>query len=43
MGIIDISNVTQVAMGKASRAKGHKYVTLFIDIDTKQLIFTPVG
>ncbi|MEQ6378601.1 ISL3 family transposase [Bacillaceae bacterium S4-13-56] len=40
---IDVSNVTRVAMDETSRTKGHKYVTLFIDIDTKRLIFVTVG
>lgn len=40
---IDISNLKRVAMDETSRAKGHKYVTLFIDIDTKRLIFVTTG
>lgn len=40
---IDVSNVTRVAMDETSRTKGHKYVTLFIDIDTKRLLFVTVG
>lgn len=40
---IDVSNTTRIAMDETSRAKAHKYVTLFIDIDTKRLIFATVG
>lgn len=40
---IDVSNLTRVAMDETSRAKGHKYVTLFIDMDTKRVIFVTVG
>lgn len=40
---IDISNVSRVAMDETSRRKGHKYVTLFIDTDTKRLLFATLG
>lgn len=40
---IDISNLTRVAMDETSRAKGHEYVTFFVDMDTKQLIFATTG
>jgi transposase len=40
---MDVSNVTRIAMDETSRAKGHKYITLFIDMDTKRLIFATVG
>lgn len=40
---IDVSNLKRVAMDETSRAKGHKYVTLFIDIDTKRLVFVTTG
>jgi len=40
---MDISNVTRVAMDETSRARGHKYVTFFIDVDTKRLIFATTG
>lgn len=36
---IDISNVSRIVMDETSRRKGHKYVTLFIDSDTKRLLF----
>lgn len=40
---IDVSDVTRIAMDETSRAKGHKYITLFIDMDTKRLIFATTG
>ncbi len=43
MDNIDVSRVARIAMDETSRAKGHKYVTLFIDVDTKRLIFVTVG
>lgn len=43
MDNMDISNVTRIAMDETSRARGHKYITLFIDVDSKRLIFATVG
>src|SRR5690625_6875447 len=40
---IDISNVKNIAMDETSRTKGHKYVTIFIDMDTKRVIFVTTG
>lgn len=40
---IDLSGLKRVAMDETSRSKGHKYVTLFIDIDTKKLVFVTKG
>ncbi|MFC4023514.1 helix-turn-helix domain-containing protein [Oceanobacillus longus] len=40
---IDISNVSRIAMDETSRRKGHKYVTLFVDSDTKRLLFATLG
>ncbi|ALX47239.1 ISL3 family transposase [Lentibacillus amyloliquefaciens] len=40
---LDVSSVTRVAIDETSRAKGHKYVTLFIDTDTKRLLFATEG
>lgn len=40
---IDVSNTTRIAMDETSRSKGNKYVTLFIDIDAKRLIFATDG
>lgn len=40
---IDVSNLKRVAMDETSFSKGHKYVTLFIDINTKRIIFVTTG
>lgn len=40
---MDISNIKRIAMDETSRARGHKYVTFFIDADTKRLIFATTG
>src|SRR5699024_43380 len=40
---IDISNVKNIAMDETSRTRGLKYVTIFIDMDTKQVIFITTG
>lgn len=40
---IDVSKVKNVAMDETSRTRGHKYVTLFVDTDTKRVIFVTVG
>ena len=40
---IDVSNVKSVAMDGTSLSRGHKYVTLFVDADTKRVIFVTIG
>lgn len=40
---IDVSQLKRVAMDETSRTRGHKYVTIFVDIDTKQVIFVTTG
>lgn len=40
---IDVSKLKSVAMDETSRTRGHKYVTLFVDTDTKQVIFVTTG
>ncbi|MFD1363242.1 helix-turn-helix domain-containing protein, partial [Lentibacillus salinarum] len=40
---IDVSNLKSVAMDETSRSKGHKYVTLFVDTDTRKVIFVTEG
>ncbi|WP_335872629.1 ISL3 family transposase [Bacillus sp. 2205SS5-2] len=40
---MDVSNVKSVAMDETSRKRGHKYVTLFVDADTKRVIFVTTG
>ncbi len=40
---IDVSQLKRVAMDETSRTRGHKYVTLFVDVNTKQVIFVTTG
>ena len=40
---MDLSKVTQVGMDETSRAKGHKYVTTFMDLDERRIIFAVKG
>ncbi|TFJ92726.1 ISL3 family transposase [Lentibacillus salicampi] len=40
---IDVFNLKGVAMDETSRTKGHQYVTLFVDTETKQVIFVTTG
>ena len=39
----DFSEVKQVGMDETSRAKGHQYVTVFMDLDEKQVLFATEG
>lgn len=43
MANVDVSGVTRIAMDETARAKGHKYVTFFIDADTKRLLYATRG
>lgn len=40
---LDLSCVTQVGADELSYRKGHKYVTVFADMETKQVIFATCG
>jgi len=40
---MDVSNIKRIAMDETSRTRGHKYVTLFVDSDTKRVIFITTG
>ena len=39
----DYSDVTTVGMDETSRAKGHDYITLFVDLDEKRTLFVAEG
>lgn len=39
----DHSDVTTVGMDETSRAKGHDYITLFVDLDEKRTLFVTEG
>jgi len=40
---VDQSEVTQVGVDETSRAKGHKYVTIFMDLPESQVMFATEG
>lgn len=40
---MDVSNIKNIAMDETSRTKGHKYVTIVVDVDTKRAIFITTG
>ncbi|UTW68446.1 transposase [Anaerobacillus sp. HL2] len=35
MDELDLSNVKRIAVDETSSRRGHRYVTLFVDVDTK--------
>jgi len=40
---LDMSGVTQVGMDETSRSKGHKYVTVFMDMEERRIVFAAEG
>lgn len=40
---IDVSHLKHVSVDETSRTRGHNYVTLFVDTDTKKVIFVTTG
>lgn len=40
---MDISKVNRVAIDETSSQRGHKYITLFVNVDTKKLLFATEG
>ena len=40
---LDISNVRRIAIDETSSRRGHEYVTLFVDVDTKRVLFATEG
>jgi transposase len=40
---LDLSAVTQVGLDETSRAKGHQYVTVFMDLDERRIVFATEG
>jgi transposase len=40
---VDMSNVTQVGMDETSRAKGHNYVTVFMDLIERRIVSVTEG
>lgn len=43
MDSLDFSNVKRIAIDETSARKGHDYVTLFVDMDTKRVLFAIEG
>lgn len=41
--MMDLSDVRRVGVDETSRKRGHKYVTIFVDMDTSQVIFVTKG
>lgn len=42
-GQVDLSTVSKVGVDETSRAKGHKYVTVFMDLDQRRVVFVTEG
>jgi transposase len=40
---MDLSKVKRIAIDETSSQRGHKYITLFVDVDTKKLLFATEG
>ncbi len=40
---VDMSNVRRIGMDETSSRKGHNYITNFVDLDTRQLIYCTKG
>lgn len=43
MSELDLSTVQRIAIDETSSKRGHQYVTLFVDIDTKRVLFAIEG
>lgn len=43
MSELDISKVKRIAMDETSSRRGHRYITLFVDVDTKIVLFAAEG
>jgi transposase len=43
MNEMDISSVKRIAIDETSSRKGHDYITLFVDVDTKRVLFATEG
>jgi transposase len=42
-GRMDLSEVSHVGIDETSRAKGHKYVTVFMDLEERRIVFATEG
>lgn len=43
MAEMDMSQVKRIAIDETSSRRGHQYITLFVDVDTKKLLFAVEG
>jgi len=43
MNSLDMSSVKRIAIDETSSRRGHEYVTLFVDVDTKRVLFATEG
>lgn len=43
MAEVDITNVKRIAIDETSSRRGHRYITLFVDVDTKFVLFATEG
>lgn len=40
---LDLSDVKRIAIDETSSRRGHRYITLFVDVDTKIVLFATDG
>jgi transposase len=40
---MDVTHVKRIAIDETSSRRGHQYITLFVDVDTKKLLFATEG
>ncbi|MDF2652020.1 MAG: family transposase [Paenibacillus sp.] len=43
MAKMDMTHVKRIAIDETSSRRGHQYITLFVDVDTKKLLFATEG
>ncbi|MGW8957849.1 ISL3 family transposase [Paenibacillus sp. NPDC055715] len=43
MAELDLTQVTRIAVDETSSRRGHRYITLFVDVDTKRILFATEG
>jgi transposase len=43
MSELDLSRVKRIAIDETSSRRGHRYITLFVDVDTKTVLFATEG
>ncbi len=43
MNELDLTSVKRIAVDETSSRRGHRYITLFVDVDTKTVLFATEG